>query len=318
LGDYLQYRIPGEPIVSLNGNFMRVEDRSNVKGFIVADFDQKNLFQFVEDIVKQEIHFSSNFPVVLERLEYLKYAREFLQSFQKKRIQKAVFSRILSVEVDPSQLLSYFEQLCEVYPEAFVYLISSKEFGTWIGATPEKLLSTTSGSGQTVSLAGTKRSDDLTPWDEKEIQEQRYVTDFILNKLNSEGIKNIVCSEVYESVAGPVKHLKNDIRFSIDADQVMHLATILHPTPAVSGVPQEKAIELIHNVEPHERGLYTGFIGFRDTDRSQLYVNLRCCQIIENNAFLYLGGGFTVDSNIEKEWEETENKSKTLLNILLK
>lgn len=318
LGDYLQYRIPGEKVVSLHGNFLRVDNLKKTTGFIVSDFDQKNIYQFVEGNVEKEMHFSKDVPVILTHDEYLKQADGFLEAFQNRGIVKAVFSRILSVGIDPLNLSYYFDKLTEAYPKAFVYFISSQEFGTWIGATPEKLLSFSSGIGQTVSLAGTKRSDDQTQWGEKEIQEQRYVTDFILNKLRSEGLRDVECSEVYESIAGPVKHLKNDIRFSLTDDQVLDIAALLHPTPAVSGVPQKKAIELIHEMESHDRGLYTGFIGVNDAERAEVYVNLRCCQIIDDNAFLYVGGGFTADSDLEKEWEETENKSKTLLNILLK
>ena len=53
-------------------------------------------------------------------------------------------------------------------------------------------------------------------------------------------------------------------------------------------------------------------------NKNQIYVNLRCCQIQNGAAYLYLGGGFTKDSIPELEWQETENKSKTLLNILQK
>ena len=45
-------------------------------------------------------------------------------------------------------------------------------------------------------------------------------------------------------------------------------------------------------------------------------MNLRCCQIQKGNAYLYLGGGFTKDSNPLDEWNETENKSRTLLNVM--
>ena len=57
-------------------------------------------------------------------------------------------------------------------------------------------------------------------------------------------------------------------------------------------------------------------IGKLDPDEMNIYVNLRCAQIIGDRLFLYLGGGFTADSDPEKEWEETENKSKTLLDLL--
>jgi isochorismate synthase len=77
-----------------------------------------------------------------------------------------------------------------------------------------------------------------------------------------------------------------------------------------------ESIELIKEHEVHQRGLYTGIIGFYAEQNCSLYVNLRCAQIQKENAYLYLGGGFTKDSDIEKEWEETENKSMTLISIM--
>ena len=59
-------------------------------------------------------------------------------------------------------------------------------------------------------------------------------------------------------------------------------------------------------------------IGIINENSSHIYVNLRCAEIIDHQAFLYLGGGFTKDSNIHSEWEETENKAKTLLNVMKK
>lgn len=53
-------------------------------------------------------------------------------------------------------------------------------------------------------------------------------------------------------------------------------------------------------------------------EHSYLYVNLRCCQIQEGKAYLYLGGGYTKQSIPEDEWEETENKARTLLNSMEK
>jgi isochorismate synthase len=45
-------------------------------------------------------------------------------------------------------------------------------------------------------------------------------------------------------------------------------------------------------------------------------VNLRCAQITADRAYLFLGGGFTADSVVESEWQETENKARTLLNVI--
>jgi isochorismate synthase len=90
----------------------------------------------------------------------------------------------------------------------------------------------------------------------------------------------------------------------------------LHPTPAVSGLPQKEAIEVIEQVEQHERTLYAGVIGVLDEQSSALFVNLRCAQVFENEVCLYVGGGHTAASNSNAEWVETENKAKTLLNVL--
>jgi isochorismate synthase len=98
--------------------------------------------------------------------------------------------------------------------------------------------------------------------------------------------------------------------------QAWEIAKDLHPTPAVSGTPRKDALDWIRSEEKHERQFYAGIIGSMDEHSMNLYVNLRCAQIIGSDIYLYVGGGFTADSIPEKEWEETENKSKTLLNLL--
>ena len=54
----------------------------------------------------------------------------------------------------------------------------------------------------------------------------------------------------------------------------------------------------------------------RDRYSSRLFVNLRCAQLFENTAYLYVGGGFTKDSIPDLEWDETENKAQTLLKVM--
>ena len=49
---------------------------------------------------------------------------------------------------------------------------------------------------------------------------------------------------------------------------------------------------------------------------SNFYVNLRCAQIINKKALVYVGGGITRDSDPEKEWNETVNKTKTIVKVL--
>lgn len=306
-------------MTELAGRFSKMDDLENgYAGFIVGSFDGILIYGFKAQAGDPEMHCREKIPFAMTEQEYKDIASVFLASFKRKGIEKAVLSRVKTIDFDPKNCDRFFDELCSTYPSAFVYMISSELFGTWIGATPEKLLSIDKLKASTVSLAGTKASDDTSPWGEKESLEQAYVTDFITDRLKKAGMSEIQVSERYEALAGPVKHLKNDIEFNLNGADPLKVALELHPTPAVSGVPQKEAIELILEIEPHERELYSGFIGLMSNDSTDLFVNLRCCSIGKDAAYLYLGGGFTAASSVEKEWEETENKSKTLLNILQK
>jgi isochorismate synthase len=113
-----------------------------------------------------------------------------------------------------------------------------------------------------------------------------------------------------------VKHLRTDFKFNLPENHVLELASLLHPTPAVSGLPIADAIQLINRLEKHDRQLYSGLIGVHNAQNSDIFVNLRCAQVFDENIALYLGGGYTQDSLVHKEWAETEVKSATLLDVI--
>ena len=70
------------------------------------------------------------------------------------------------------------------------------------------------------------------------------------------------------------------------------------------------------SIENQSRGFYTGFIGVKTEKFSQYFVNLRCANYQNNLLNIFVGGGFTKDSDAELEWNETENKSKTIIDTL--
>lgn len=318
MADLLKYRIPGAEIVEKSGKFRIEHDPIDPKGFVMSDFISQSIYVFEEGIEQGEYSFQSEKPYLISENEYLKQAEKFLNSFESFGLQKAVLTRVKEVSFNETNTERFFNELVKNYPNAFIYLISSELFGTWIGATPEVLLCTILSSGFTMALAGTKKIDDTTEWEPKEKAEQQYVSDFIEEQLSKNKYQNIEMSVPFEVNAGPVKHLRSDISFDFDDKNALYTIRTLHPTPAVSGFPQQEAISLILETELHDRLFYTGFIGLMHEEKNQIYVNLRCCQIQKGAAYLYLGGGFTKDSIPELEWQETENKSKTLLNVLKK
>ena len=282
---------------------------------MVSSFDGKHKYNFERSNSVSEIHFDDQEVHCSTKSEYLDDANTFLNELKSKNLAKAVFSRIKKVDVSVHPIV-LFNRLCEVYPEAFVYLISSPLFGTWIGASPEILVEINSDKAKTMALAGTLKSNSEVFWSGKELKEQQYVTDYIETELKELGINEILINEREEFVAGPVKHLRTVFNFSTIGKSALEIANALHPTPAVCGFPRDKAIALIEKTERHERSLYAGFIGVVGEEQSVIYVNLRCAQLLESSVNLYVGGGLTADSDIEMEWEETENKARTMLNVI--
>ncbi|MEM6379324.1 MAG: chorismate-binding protein, partial [Bacteroidota bacterium] len=219
-------------------------------------------------------------------------------------------------------LNAFFKKIENAYPKAMVYLANLPGIGLWAGASPEILLKYNNGIAETVALAGTQRVVEgqnvrNLEWGKKEIEEHQMVADYIAKKILSNGLVLIDQSEIYTSGAGAVAHLKQRFSFEIAKDQLSDFIKNLRPTPAVCGLPKEKALDLIYQTESYDRQYYCGYLGMVEPDDSvNFYVNLRCMKIYKNHASLFVGGGITKDSIPEKEWEETELKAKTMLNIL--
>jgi isochorismate synthase len=155
-------------------------------------------------------------------------------------------------------------------------------------------------------------------WQPKEIEEQKFVTDYIAEKLQNYGLTSIRKSETETVFAGKLAHLRTHFHFDMpEKSNILLLAENLHPTPAICGSPTEKAMEIIKGTEKHDRSYYSGYLGMiEDSKNAKLFVNLRCMSISKNGVFLYVGGGLTAESVALKEWEETLLKAETLMAVI--
>ncbi|HDS08017.1 MAG TPA: hypothetical protein ENO05_10370 [Bacteroides sp.] len=264
-----------------------------------------------------------NPPVVTGREAYMDQVGSIKASISKGAFQKAVLSRIRTIEGNYISIIPrMFRTLCKKYPEAFVYLFKScGQF--WMGASPEPLLRRMNGKISTVSLAGTvpyaEKYMDVNRWTAKEVLEQEYVTRYIHDVLRSFRIGDYRVSSPYVKKTGSLLHLCTDFSFDFDriASRMWEFVDTLHPTPAVAGQPRQEAVAFLRELEPHNRGYYTGFLGpvSREGD-IDLFVNLRCMKITPGYLALYTGGGITLDSDPQAEWDETRWKAESLLKIL--
>ena len=260
--------------------------------------------------------------------EYIKLIESSILQIESGRFEKLVPSRSRQI-VLPSDfdLIEAFNRLCTLYPNAFVSLVSSAETGTWLGASPELLVSVDDKMRfRTAAVAGTQTHDlnaDLrhVAWTQKEIEEQALVSRYIINCFKKIRLREFEEHGPKTWKAGNLLHLKTDFEVDMTATSFPQLGTVmlklLHPTSAVCGMPREESLSFLQKNENFDRSFYSGYLGpVNVNNETHLFVNLRCLQWNEKVATLYAGAGVTLDSDPLKEWEETELKMKTLLNII--
>lgn len=274
----------------------------------------------IENIEKQSINFGKK-NVETDKKSYLRQVEKTVSQIRSGELKKVVLSRYFSVAFNSVLTAELFKGLVNGYPSAFVYLLYIPREGLWTGATPEILLKKLDKRYVTMALAGTQSYSANLKWENKEIEEQGFVAAFIENVLKSVAVTEYEKLPSETVKAGKLAHLRTV--FKIDAEaltgKTAKTVGLLHPTPAVGGLPQKEACDVIEKTEKHHRRLYTGFLGpWNLNGESSLFVNLRCAEIYSDSIGLYVGGGITAGSLPEKEWQETVDKSKTMLSVVKK
>lgn len=260
-----------------------------------------------------------------QKNDFISMVEKTVAEIKTSEYQKVVLSKVKTAKTPVDfQPGAFFFKLCEKYPTAMVYLLQTPKTGCWAGATPETLLVVENETGRTMSLAGTQKATDqpiqFYQWSEKEVEEHELVTDFIETQLNECGIQHHVKSKRENLQAGNLIHLHTKFEFPLKKTQnnIGRLISLLHPTPATGGLPKQKAMEFILQTEQHDRSYYTGFLGpVNIQNKTNLCVNLRCVQLFEDEYVLFSGAGITAPSVAENEWDETDNKFKTMEDVIL-
>lgn len=313
----------------------------NETGFVFAPFEGKKVLipenqsvikiaDFVTNLNKKNVFFPKAESDNEAKDKYKAIVQKAIDTIQAGELSKVVLSRKEKVDLTHFDAMVLFKKLLQEYPTAFTYCFFHPKVGLWFGAFSEQLLKLENTIFQTTAIAGTHIYEESKQiiWENKEKKEQQFVTDFILDKIKKV-ITNITVSDPYTLKAGNIVHIKTDIQGILNSDSnLKEVLEILHPTPAVCGLPVDSAKNFIQDNEGYDREYYTGFLGEINTDfiskekNTDLYVNLRCVKIeIASNlaitkAHIYMGGGITKDSIPDNEWIETVNKSMTIKKIL--
>ena len=249
------------------------------------------------------------------RSEYMQSIGLCIEELQAKKLYKVVLSKVITKTHNIQSWGKFFGKLCDSYPDAFKFIFYSEETGAWTGASPEILGSYDNSTFTTMALAGTRKCGTPGDWPGKDIREQGYVAQYIADTIRRTGL-DFTMSGRFTKQAGGVEHLCNLFSLQCTSRHAHGLIAKLHPTPALAGLPKQKAIELIRKAEHHDREYYGGYIGPFSPDEFHYFVNLRSMQFDNDKYRIFVGGGIVSDSVPESEWLETEAKSKTLLSLL--
>lgn len=297
------------------------------KGFVFAPFKASSVYTFIPNQVEKRFALPQviikNTPINTQSLSKTKDYYHLLveaakETIKAKTLKKVVVSRIHEHKYSGSIAESILG-LIDNYPNAMVYYWSHPNTGNWMGASPETLLESNDGKFKTMALAGTLvfKNNQRPSWSLKEVEEQKMVADFIYYQLKTIYPKSaITVSPTYTKRAGNLVHLCTDFEFPHESTRILDIVRLLHPTPAVAGIPVKDSLEFLNKHETHDRKYYAGFFGPIQKNNVRLFVNLRCAEIHKNNLDLYVGGGITALSDLETEWLESERKAETLLRVL--
>jgi len=297
-----------------NQNLNTFSEETNVI-FPLSDseiFTEEINFEIENNLVQIE-----NNSDEVSRISFENLVKNGVSEIENGTFEKVVLSRKIEVSQSVDFIKSY-QNLLKKYPTAFRYLWFHPKVGMWMGATPEQLAKIKNSTFETVALAGTQVFSETVFWQEKEMVEQQLVTDYIKSRTENL-VESLQISEVYTQKAGNLVHLKSDISGELKQNvSELDIVNALHPTSAVCGMPLERARNFILEHEMYNRKYYSGFLGeFQMQEQTNLFVNLRCCEIENNITTIYVGCGITKDSRADKEFIETENKAKTILTILV-
>lgn len=194
-----------------------------------------------------------------------------------------------------------------------------RDRATFLGATPERLISRRGDTIDTEALAGSIESGGeggvRLLQSGKDRREHQLVVDEIKRRLRPLCALLDVADRPRIRELRDVLHLLTPISGVLERPRhVLDLVEILHPTPAVGGVPTEAAMQWIAAHEPRPRGWYAGPVGWFDAaGDGEFAVALRSAVLRGKEAFLYAGGGIVEDSDPELEFTETELKKQALL-----
>ncbi|PRI11381.1 isochorismate synthase [Leucobacter massiliensis] len=260
--------------------------------------------------------------------EYLDGVREASRRIEHGAAEKIVLARrVAGAVAADSDLRVPLGRLAERYLDCWTFAVDGL-----VGASPETLIRATGGAASARVLAGTRgrhpedpqrdaRARDELLTSAKEQHEHAFAVQSVVTAL-SPHVRELRTSEEPFALRLPnVWHLATDLGAAL-AEHVssLELAGALHPTAAVAGTPTAAAVAAIRELEPFDRGRYSGAVGWIDAaGDGEWAIALRCAQLGDADpasgmrpVVASAGGGIVAGSDPEHELGETVSKLRPI------
>ena len=272
----------------------------------------------------EEIEFISNYT----RKEYIEKVEKCKEYIRNGDIFQVVFSQQVTCKTNKSGVEVY-RRLRENNPSSYMFYIDNGDFEI-VGSSPESLVSVRDGIVTTNPIAGTRRrgrdeeedkalEEELIN-DEKERAEHVMLVDLGRNDIGKISEVGSVKVEEFMNIErfSHVMHMTSKVsgKLKKGVDSIYALISTM-PAGTVSGAPKIRAMEIIEELENRKRGIYAGAVGyFSYGGNMDMSIAIRTMVIKDKTAFLQAGGGIVYDSDPEKEYEESLNKMRILMEVL--
>jgi menaquinone-specific isochorismate synthase len=247
------------------------------------------------------------------------------KQFSSKKLEKVVLTRMNQVSTEkaynPVHTLS---KLRRHYSRGCSFLIKDANSPTFLGCSPELLLSVRDRMTETEALAGSiargkdeqkdKNFANQLFSSSKDQKEHNFVVRSIRKNLSPFLKEYDIPEQPVMKKLPNVQHLYTPIQGKMKEDSdTIKILEKLHPTPAVGGTPRTEALSFIHDHEPFERGWFAGPVGWiTSTGQADFYVALRSGLVKEKQALLFAGCGIVPGSDPRAEWEEANLKFRPM------
>ncbi len=222
-----------------------------------------------------------------------------------------------------------YRALRGINPSPYMFFLDLKDFQL-IGSSPEILVKAINGTVTTRPLAGTRPRGKTKPEDkrlekelrndEKERAEHIMLVDLGRNDIGRVSLPGTVkVSELMEVERySHVMHLVTNVEGKLRTDMTpFDTLGACFPAGTVSGAPKIRAMEIIAELEPDKRGPYAGCVGyFSFSGNMDTAITIRTIVTTNGTAHVQAGAGIVYDSVPAREYEETMNKARALLNAI--